>query len=531
MMRAASGWSTVIRAVAIVGAAACAAPKAGDVVVYASGADLESADPLVTIHPLATQVQRYALFVTACRYNRHFDVEPYFARAWRWSADWRVLSLRLTPGLLWQDGAPTTARDLLFTLDAARDPATGYPRASELASLKSARALDDTTVELSFTEAQRYIPHVICELPIVPEHVLRNVPRSSLRGAPFGMAPVTNGPFLFVGHSPGERWVLARNPRFPQLLGGPPRISRLVITVVKEGATKFAGLVSGDLDVAGISPAMVPLAAKDPTLRVIEYPVLQSTVIAFNVHRSPFDDPRVRRAIGLALDRRRIVDAALLGHAIPASGAIPPDLPFGSDVVPVRDTVNADSLLDAAGWPRGADGVRARGGRPLTFELLTVGGAQSAAEQLVQSDLAGIGVRVEVRQRELAAFLAAARAPAKTFDALFTGIPGDLSLAYLSAMFDSHSAGSALDYSGYHTPRLDSLLAAARDATDPFERARWAAVERELAEEAPVVWIYHARGVQALSRRLCNVSMDLRGELVSLTDWGTDETSCQVALR
>ena len=84
--------------------AACAGSRARDTVVYASGADLESANPLVTIHSLSRQLQRYALFVTLARYDAALRPRPYFARSWAWSADRRTLTLRLEPGLRWHDG-------------------------------------------------------------------------------------------------------------------------------------------------------------------------------------------------------------------------------------------------------------------------------------------------------------------------------------------------------------------------------------------------------------------------------------------
>ena len=114
----------------------------------------------------------------------------------------------------------------------------------------------------------------------------------------------------------------------------------------------------------------------------------------------------------------------------------------------------------------------------------------------------------------------AARARTKRFDVLQTGVPGDLSLAYLAAMYDSRQAGSALDYSGYHTPRLDSLFDATRTARDGAEQRRaWLAVQRELAREAPAAWIYHSRGLVGMSARLRNVEMDLRGELATVSQW------------
>jgi peptide/nickel transport system substrate-binding protein len=494
-------------------------PRAADTVVIASGADLESANPLVAIHPLARQVQRYALFVTLARYDAQLAPVPYYARAWRFSPDRRALTFALATSLRWDDGAPTTARDVAFTLDAARDPATGFPRASDLADVTAVAAENDSTVTIRFTNPQPHFPSIFCELPIVPAHRLARTRLGAMRADSFAVHPVGNGPFRFVRRVAGQRWELERREGFPAALGGAPKLRRLIIAVIDESATKFAGLTSGELDLAGISPAMAPLVARDPLLRVIDYPVLQSYGIVFNVSRAPFDDVRVRRAISLAIDRRRIVSVAVHGYGEPSSDAIPSTHPFATASEAALDTARADSLLDAAGWSRGTDGERHRGGRALALELLTVGSSDNAAEQLIQSDLARIGVHVTIRQRELASFLAAARATPRSFDALYTGIPGDLSLSYLSAMFDSHFAGSALDYAGFHEPRLDSLLSSARAAPDTLARARWSAVERELHATMPVAWVYHARGVQGASRRLQGVTMDLRGELATLASW------------
>ena len=511
--------------------AACGAPpRAGDLVVLASGADLESANPLVTVHPLARQVQRFALFVTLARYDSALAAEPYYARSWRWSADRRALTLRLEPRLVWHDGEPTTAHDVAFTLEAARDPATGFPRAADLAWLERVDVIDDTLLTLHARRPLADLPAILCELPIVPRHLLASTARADYRRAPFATAPVGNGPFRFAGRRVGEQWEFERVPTFPESMGGPARLGRLIITVVDEPATKFAGLVSGELDLAGISPTMADLVRRDRSLVVVSYPVSFSYALAFNGARPPFDDVRVRRAVDAAIDRRRIIRVALAGYAAPAAGPVPPEHPFA---LPSRDEVapaDPDTLLDAAGWRRAADGARARAGRPLRFTLLTVGSGDNAAEQLIQADLRSHGISMDIRQMELGAFLAVARRTPKRFDALVTGIPGELSLSHLAAMFDSRQAGGALDYAGHHDASLDSLFTVAREAPSPgAERAAWHAVQRRLAEQLPVAWLYHARGVQGMSRRLRGVRMDLRGELPTLARWEVGEIAGDVS--
>ena len=490
-------------------------------VTLASGSDLESANPLVTIHPMSRQIQRHAIFVTLARHDAALAPVPYAARSWTWSADRRRLTFHVASGLRWSDGVATTARDVAWTLDAARDRATGYPRAAELAMIRSATAPDDSTVVLEFHEPPPAFPAVLAELPILPEHVLRDVPRDAMRRTPFATAPVTNGPFRFVRRDAGSRWIFERNDAFPAALGGPPAIARLVIAVVDEPTTKFAGLVSGELDMAGIAPSMAGMVRADPSLDVLDYPVLFSNVLVFNVRHPALGDARVRRALSLSVDRRRLVDAAVAGFGTPATGPIPPDHPLAPErAARLHDTAAADALLDAAGWRRGSGGLRSRSGEPLRLQLATVGSGANVIEQLIQADLAARGIVAELRTMELGAFLSMARATEKRFDVLVTGIPGDLALSHLSAMFDGGQAGGALDYAAFHRAGLDSALSAARRAGNPNDAAaRWAAVDALLAAEMPVAWLYHSRGVQGVSRRVRGVRMDLRGELATVREW------------
>src|SRR5262249_40813870 len=146
------------------------AARHGNTVILASGADLQSPNPLLTTHPLARQIQRYCLLVTLVRYDSTLTPVPYLARSWQWSGDRRTLTLRIFRGLRWHDGVATTASDAAWTLRAALDPATGYPRRSDLAALSGAAAPDDTTLVLSFREAMAGIPDVLTDLAMLPRH-------------------------------------------------------------------------------------------------------------------------------------------------------------------------------------------------------------------------------------------------------------------------------------------------------------------------------------------------------------------------
>ena len=452
--------------------------RRGAVVLYASGADLQSINPLLTVHPLARQVQRYVLLTTLVRYDSTLVVRPYLARAWRWSDDGRTLTLQLHTVVRWHDGRPTTARDVAWTLDAARDPATGYPRLAELAAVTRVSAPDDSTVVVRFGVPPRHLPDVLTDLAILPAHLLDSVAPGDLRRAAWNARPVGNGPFRFVAHEPNRRWIFAANPDFPAALGGPPRLDRFIVVVVDEPTTKLAALTAGEIDFAGINPAHAAFVRRDPRLAVVEYPAIFVYGIVFNTRHPPFDDPILRRAVALALDRREIIEGYLYGFGAVADGPVPPGVP---------------GYVALPGVPPAPDSARRLlGGRTPRFELLTVGSGEAALEQLIQAQLARAGFTVVIRQLELSAFLDRVYGARRDFEAAVTGIPGDLGLGYLSQLDD---------LTGMSLP------------DDP------AAVQRVLAARQPVAWLYHARGVQGMNRRVHGVRMDVRGELPTLTEW------------
>ena len=189
----------------LVSACDSSAGRRGDTVLFASGADLQSINPLLTVHPLARQVQRHVLLTTLARYDSALSPAPYLARSWEWSSNRRQLTFHLHTTVRWHDGRATGARDVAWTLNAARDPATGYPRANELAALDSVRTQDDSTVVLRFGRPQPRFPDLLTDLAILPAHLFDTVPHARLRQAAWNVAPVGNGPFRFVAHEPNRR--------------------------------------------------------------------------------------------------------------------------------------------------------------------------------------------------------------------------------------------------------------------------------------------------------------------------------------
>jgi peptide/nickel transport system substrate-binding protein len=449
-------------------------------VVFATGADLQTVNPLVSIHPFAKQVERYALLTTLARYDATLTPQPYLARSWRWSPDHRALVFTLVPGVRWSDDKPTIARDVAWTLSTARDVATGYPRLDDLAAIAFVNDPNDSTVVVRFATPQTVFPDVFTDLAILPAHLLDTVPPSRMRQAAWNEHPVGNGPFRFVLHEANRRWVFEANRKFPAALGGPPWLDRFVVAVIDEPSTKLAALTAGEVDFAGIQPAHAAFVRRDPKLALLTYPVLLPYGIVFNTRHAPFDDRRVRLAATLAVDRREIVNGYLYGFGTPAYGPLPPEVGALAPPRPIPTAPDSSrKLLD---------------GRQITFELLTVGSGEAPLEQMLQAQLARAGFEVTIRQLELTAFLDRVYGARHDFQAAVLGIQGDLGLGYVQTL-----------------ARISGLPA----RPDPLVMAR------AFMDSLPVAFLYHARGVQGMNRRVQGVRMDLRGELPTIVHWWT----------
>ena len=487
-------------------------------VVYASGADLQSINPLITVHPLAKAVQKHVLFLTLAEYDSLCQPKPRLAD-WVWNETRTSLTFSLRSDVRWHDGFATSADDVVWTLEMAMEPAVAYPRARDLAGIVEVSALDSLTVRVTFRCTQPVFPDVFTDLAILPSHRLGDVAPSVVRSHEFNREPVGNGPFEFVEYRSNQRWVFERSDVFPTDLGR-PEVERFVVVVVDEPATKLAALPSGELDFAGISPAHATFVRDNESLYTIDYPLQFAYALVWNLRRPPFDDIKVRRALTTALDRELLIEAYLYGYGAAANGPVPPEHPWYAEVPAVAyDRNAAASLFDEAGWTVGEDGIRQNGSRSLTIDLLTVGSGDVPLEQMIQAQLREVGVEVHIHQHELTSFLARAQADNRDFDALVTGIPGDFSLGYVAAMFGGQNPGP-LAYPGYNNARFDELIEETQQAkSEAALKHAWQEAQRVLDENLPTTWLYHARGLQGANRRITNTKIDFRGELAGLSRW------------
>jgi peptide/nickel transport system substrate-binding protein len=496
-------------------------PDAALVLGYTS--ELQGLNPLLSTDQNANELIYYLLYTPLVTYDSTFAPAPALAESWTLSDS--AVTFQLRDDLSWHDGVPVTARDVVFTFERAKNPDYASPLAAAyLANVATAEAVGEHEVRFTFT-APHSEPLQDFFWPPIPAHLLSDVSATDMPKAPFNRDPVGNGPYRFVRWDANQQLVFNANPEYPTGLGGAPEISEVVYRIIPDQTTLLAELLSGGIEVDGpLAPSQATRVAAEPDVVLESFPWRQFSYIGWNTRRPQFADPAVRRALTMAIDRGTIVSTVLEGHGSVASGPIPPWHRLSPHLAPLPyDPVAAAAALEAAGWrDTDGDGVRDRAGVALSFELLTNQRSPIYGDvaKIVQSNLREVGVDAQPRLLEWQSVLASHRS--RDFDAVLTNWVLDNFRVDPRSLFHSSQVaveGSA-NRSSYANPVADSLMDLGARTTDEARAAQtWQEFARVLQNDAPVTFLFWQEELAGVSRRLVDVRMDARGELVTLPRW------------
>lgn len=476
---------------ALVAAAACARPPAHDpdavrLVLYAEPSSLSLVGNTDNNSSQLAAVISDGLVA----YDARGGYAPMIASAWETSPDARVLTFHLREGALWHDGRPVTSRDVAFTLAKVRDPATqARSWVSLFADVDAIETPDDRTVVVRYRRP--YADALDAwRVPLVPEHVA-SLDADFLNGA-FAHHPIGCGPYRFVSHEAGQHIVLEAFDRYWQ---GRPPVDRLVVRIVSSERTGFEALLIGDVDLMVVTPDLWREALASERARRLARDVYYRLLfwkVDWNQDGSNalFSDVRVRRAMVMALDRRRFAEAAAAGLArAPATTYAPETSWHDPSVAPLPyDPAEAGRLLDEAGWRRPAPGaVRERGGARLHFVMLLPAGAQELSDRIaawMQDSLKSIGVEMTIEKVEWRAFQERRRAHA--FEAAMAATQVDPTPDQFD-LYASSARDGGFNYGGFRDDDVDRLLQEGRETLDPAARhAVYAKLQERLAALQPI---------------------------------------------
>jgi peptide/nickel transport system substrate-binding protein len=500
-------------------------PVPGGTAVVAVTSDFQPFNPVTAQALVTMEVINFMLFAPLVRYEEDLGVQPYLAESW--DLDDNGVTFRLREGATWHDGQPVTAEDVRFTFDMAKNPETASLLESAfLTMVRSATVVDPRTVRFDFVAPHSQPLEGFVWSP-VPSHLLRDVPAAQLAQAPYGREPVGNGPFRFVSWEPGQRVTLEAYDQFPQEMGGRPYLDRMVFRVIPESTTRLTELLTGAVDVNyTVLPDEAQQVQGQRGVETQDYLGREFLYVGWNNEREPFRDPRVRRALGMAINQQALIDALLFGFAQPSNGPIPPWSPMHPEIPPLpHDPQGARQLLMEAGFQDAGGGMLQRGGTPLGFTLLT---SENRLRQdiatVLQQQFRQIGADVQIRSMEFQTLLQQHRG--RDYEAVLASWSLDNFRVDPSPLFSCDQArqeGSP-NRAGYCNPQADQLILAGLGETDQGRaRDTWTQFTRILQQDQPISFLYWTEEIGGVGQRVQNVRMDIRSKLANVTQWWIPE--------
>jgi peptide/nickel transport system substrate-binding protein len=455
-------------------------------------------DPDVLDPSLARSFVGRVVFAALC--DKLFDIDekleivPQLATSYEWSADSKVLTLKLRSGVTFHDGEKFDAAAVKFNIERHKT-LPGSTRRGELAPVATVDVVDAATVRLNLSA-----PFSPLLAQLADRAGMMVSPKAAqAAGEKFGTKPVCSGPFKFVERVPQDRMVFER---FPQYWNKAAiHFDKVIYTPIPDATVRLANLKSGQLDfIERVSSSDMEKLQADKKLKTSRITELGYQGITINIGKSeqakknPLGrDAKVREAFELSLDRQGLAQVVMDNEAIAGNQWVPPDNSFyakGSPI-PKRDIARAKALLKEAGEPNPS----------FTLVAPTTSDAQKLA-QVVQAMAKEAGFDVKIQAAEFATSLNMAdRGEFEAYALAWSGRAdpdGNL--------YSFHGCKQPLNYAGYCDAETDKLLNQSRELRDPAARKKvFDLIAARVLKERPVIYVYHRNWLWAYNAKLSGV--------------------------
>jgi ABC-type transport system substrate-binding protein len=438
-----------------------------------------------------------------------------------------VIEFRLRPGVRFHDGHPVEASDVKFTYEAIMDPRNLSPRVSDYEPVKEVQVLDPLTLRVVYKRL--YSPAINSwAMGILPEHLLNaealrreaegagaDPAGYGMRQSAFNRRPVGSGPFVF------REWVSDQHialDRFEGYWEGPPNYRAYVFRVIPDLLTQEMEFYAGTVDAYDVAPHQVGRLRNDPRFQSFSGTRYSYAYIGYNMRRKPFDDVRVRRALGMAIDVEPIIRHVLSGEAERTTGPFPRQTAFYDPrVAPVPyDPEAALALMAEAGWRRNPQGLLSKNGEILRFTLITNSGndTRKAILAIAQDAWRRIGVDVRTDILEWSVFIKE-RVNKADFDAVVLGWSTGIDPDVYQVWHSSQSGPHQLNFVGYRNPQADDLIARIREEYDEAAQIELChRLHAVIAADQPYTFLYVPKWTAVLDRRIVIRDTDPEGQAI-----------------
>ncbi|MGW0872872.1 ABC transporter substrate-binding protein [Streptomyces sp. NPDC002740] len=496
-------------------------PKSGGTLTFAVGSDAGCVDPQQVGSNDTIYSLRQVVDSLTDQDPKTGKIVPWLAKSWDVSSDTTTFTFHLRSGVTFSDGTPLTAQVVKDNFDAVpKLGALGTLAQGYLSGVESTTAVDPLTVRVRFKQPNAQFLQATATHSLGIESsasVLRSPQEKCSKGV------VGSGPFVLNGYVQNQSITLAKRAEYAWgsslwTKQGEAYLDKLVFKVVPEAGVRTGSLQSGQVDaIGGVGRANeAALKGGAVNLQARANPGVVFN-LSLNNSRPLFKDAKVRQAILFAIDRQQIVDAVFPTGTEPATSILAHTTPdytdLGADLA--FDAAKAKSLLDAAGWKAGSDGVRAKGGKKLSLTVKWFANAATnqPALELIQQQLKAVGVEVVLKQLQIAQFSPTLQSG--DFDAVW----GNVTRADPDILRSSYSTQLA---NFYHLPAtaLDTALTQQAATTDAAKRKQLVTQAQQLiVQNAYVVPVVELQTQLGVAKKVHNLAFEASSRIQLHDTW------------
>lgn len=438
---------------------------------------------------------------------------PAAAEKWEVSPDGLVWKFFLRSDAKWSNGDPVTAQDFEYAWKTALSPELASEYAFQLYYIKNGenynkgkckaddvgvKALDDKTLLVTLERPCAYFLSLTSTWTYYPVHKKTVEANPKWAAAPESI--ICNGPFVLTVWKHNGSMEMVKNSQYWD--AGNVTLNKLEVVLLDNGTTASSMLDSGQIDITNLMNMNdIPRLQQAGKLR--QYPSLGTYYLPFNTKKAPFDNPKVRKAFMLAIDRDAICKTILKAGQIPALGWVPYGMPdakpgeefrkVGGEYYKDNDIETAKKLLAEAGYPAG------RGLPPITYLYNTGEAHKAIAEAIQEMWKKNLGVDIKLANQEWKVYLNSMRQ--LDFQVCRYGWFAD----YVDPMtfIDVFQSDNGNNYTGWKNEKYDDLVNQAKKTNDQVVRMKLMhEAENMLMDEAVMVPLYQYRGTWAVKPNL-----------------------------
>ncbi|AOO80588.1 peptide ABC transporter substrate-binding protein [Bosea vaviloviae] len=413
------------------------------------------------------------------------------------SADGLVWKVKLRSDAKWHDGTPFTAEDVKYTLDLINNPGFRVRNRVGHGLVRDIRVVAPDEIHWRMESAYSPYLSILALTFIVPRHILEKA--SDPNTAPFNSAPVGTGPFRWGERVAGDHILLQANPAYH---GQGPHLERIVFKYIPDLTMLYTQFRTGQVDYLGLSGISAHFVREAQSLRgrkVSLSPTAFVEHIALNLEYGPFAEKAVREALYLAMNKQARIDALYYGLPVPTESFLPQQSWAYADKLPVHrhDPAKANALLDAAGWVRGPDGIRAKAGVRLEFTNSTTVGnpGREQSQQLLAQDWQAVGAAMRISNMPAAVIWGEFWQKSKFQSVMvgsnfMQGSDPDVTPRFSSKAIPA-KGGSGLNTCQYQNAEVDTLLAQGATQFDQAARkATYGRIQQIIRDDLALLPIY-----------------------------------------